>query len=1181
MKRPAERPLSGIVTAITIGALSLVCACAEDLDTTPPPSPDPGTFGDTVITLVCKRMAYLDDLEDSDGTVDVSGAAFRDACRGQGEVPSQASNEVKALLEQRDFLVDVVDEMWPQGLLDNVQMFATSDTFLSAYDDGTVIGGVDEIEKILRLVAPKQEANQVLENLGRREGYTPTAAGALASLVSAPQLDEIIRELSKDVAPGGHAYEPLLMAAEAAALELGDLELFAVPDDPERGAVLALDFLLGGRQALTTNVPFLMSVRDRRGSVVIAPGEDGSLPAPFADVDEDGLADINAIGQFVDADGAVIETPTPFALADEEPGSAQRDDQGRALNGTGDDATPLYQYIDLDRTVLAALARDAATLLDPDKGIAFDLGRTAVDLLGPRIDTSIDFDGRRLDYSGFNPQQSPVLDLAYAGMQILRQSDIRDTLALVQTIVADEPALSAQLVEAGLEAYYIGDELPEFGERAQLEEDSPLFDDLLPTLIPILQHTTMFPDPGNPGEFIERSLLEDLLQAVEDNPQLEELGDYLRQYVTMRDALGYNAETNEVVSLDSGQVVTELVQAVDRSAADTAFNRSIMQRILHILADTNGLSLQNKAGAQIVLENCRPDNPDDCQIIQSFTYNVVGELLDIPNLAVFYIRSMAFARDANGNFFTNLTALPVDERPTYSDFMPPPASITDYCDYSESGRFVPRAQLPLTLDPVDELFGRFTDTDLEEKINPIMKHCPTPQALNRLLFINPRPDLVDDLIPPITNAFGQDLASLHAGSLVSFEIGNFYDLVQPVIQVFVDHEAELLLVDVLTALHPHWPSRSSGDHQQDAPDAAGYAFASNLVSYEPLIAEVLARNNLLGGLIEHTPTLNAIVTNERSLAEILRSAGLFILSPMDGLEKRTGETTTTTPDGRPIDVLTPWHILSDAYVDAVDRLDAAPDGRGDIFRDALDEVIDIFARGIFDEESGWRFVNPRIRGLTLAVLDFLDGRIEAHDAADDREQWLTVDLPADVEEIATGPVVIAALDLLEALNQNQASRQALEGMLTHALSEGRDPATFRALITAVADILQLIVLDNAELVTLADVLGEILDPQRDNWLDPMLVMGRVIGEADDTGVIAETVRNLVSEYRPGTTVVGDLIDGIGEVYRDAPFVDFGQPYTSTDYETMFSGLAEFLAEEKRGLRKFIAIIQGRTVAAGQ
>ena len=71
--------------------------------------------------------------------------------------------------------------------------------------------------------------------------------------------------------------------------------------------------------------------------------------------------------------------------------------------------------------------------------------------------------------------------------------------------------------------------------------------------------------------------------------------------------------------------------------------------------------------------------------------------------------------------------------------------------------------------------------------------------------------------------------------------------------------------------------------------------------------------------------------------------------------------------------------------------------------------------------------------------------------------------------------------------------------------------------------------------------------------------------------------NLFAEPQPGRTAVGDLIDGISEVDRTNPYQDLGQRYTAADYASLLNGLAAFLDEQKRGLRKFIGIIQDRNL----
>jgi len=49
------------------------------------------------------------------------------------------------------------------------------------------------------------------------------------------------------------------------------------------------------------------------------------------------------------------------------------------------------------------------------------------------------------------------------------------------------------------------------------------------------------------------------------------------------------------------------------------------------------------------------------------------------------------------------------------------------------------------------------------------------------------------------------------------------------------------------------------------------------------------------------------------------------------------------------------------------------------------------------------------------------------------------------------------------------------------------------------------------------------------------------------------------------------------VLRAEPYEDLGARYTARDYRAMLNGIADFLDEEKRGLRKFISIIKSRNL----
>jgi hypothetical protein len=1150
MKKQSRALIWLMAAAAATGAVS---GCAPDLDTSRD-SVDKGSFGETLVTLVCKRIAYMEELEDvedgtdSDGRLDVSGERFRATCRGLEEPPADAPAEIHAIAAHRARLITAIDAMWPQPMLDDVQEFATSDEFLAAYDDQTIENAMIALRDMLQELTGESHTDmlQVFERLSLREGYTPGTSGTLASILSSPDLDDVLRYTSDDIAPGGSAHDALELLAEATALELQDLAAPADPRDPESTQNLLLDLLLAQHSSLSTQTPLLLAARDHRGIAEIAPLATGVLPSPFIDMDGDGLADVDDLGRYVDATGAVVDAPTPLPTVDPDPEGTVRDELGRAIE-TGASQLPLYRYVYPDDTLLVALARDANALLHPDRGTGIDLVRGAGALLGPRTMTSRDYDGRQLEYNGFDTAQSPILDAIYGGLQVLRAGNVADVLELGRVMLTDHEPTAAELAEALVNTLRVPGDLGELGDRAKLETDSRLVDDLVPVLQQILDR------PG---------LLEDVLAATKD-PRVIELGGYFRDYMRYADQIGYDPTTQALVYLDTGMPATAFMREVNRDAPDAGFNRSIFQRVLHLLADIDSLTDRDAAEPFVPAlcnkQDARLRVSDGVVTIDAGPY-VKCTLLQIDNLSEFYVRSMAYARDASGNFVTKLP----DTDPGICDNS---ATGTKTGEFVHAARFVFNWQSALLEAAAD-------DEVLALSVGIAgFGHCPTPQVLNRVLFLDPQPAPLVGMIDPPTNAAGEAIPEVHAGTLPAWELGEFYDLVQPLAQPFVDHGAEQAFVDLLVVLNSHWPSRESEDYQQEDPTGPKYAYASNLVSFEPIVVEVLDRGLLMPALVEGAGVLDGLTVNSKSSAQVLREAGGFVLNPLPGLTTRTGATSVTRPDGTQVTELAPWHLLAQGIGGLLDVIDAGGE-RVEAFEDGLSEAVDLFVRAAPDSAGNYHFTNPRLRGVGLVALDFLEARMTAHTA--DRDAWLSQELPADAEELLAGPLAAGASDMVDALAADPMARTAVEGLLAYALDETRDPEAFATMVTATIDLLQLVLRAQGELVPAAHGIGAVLDPDR-GWLDPLLIMAATTGQVDDEAVLAQTLRNLVTEHQPGRTPIGDIIEGIAAVQRVEPLGDLDARYTAADYAAMLSGIADFVDDEKRGLMKFIRIIQGRNL----
>lgn len=1116
------RRLMALTGSVAAAAL-LSTGCHGAFDETRQPV-DNGTFGEKVHTLVCKRVAYLDDLADG-GTTDVRGDLYRDICRLGLAPPASASGKMKALQAERERLTAATDAVFPEDFLTDLQAFLTSNEFLALYDDDTSVAAIDALVATLRHIAADDEAVGALERLGHRLGYRPPtpAMGAVRAFVNYPELHDLLLTLTTAITPGGGARGEWQNLIEAAGITLRNAEPAASPGAADRTLRIALDFLLTERAELGTSMVAPLTVRDPRGVASLA-----TVTAPYVDGNGDALADVDDLGRYVDAAGAPIAAPSPFDVAGAGGTSWQyRDALGRALATDG--GPLLYRYVDLDKTVLAALARDGIQLFDPQKGTAFDLTRGASALVGARVESTRTYpNGESLTYRGYDISTSPLLDMTYGYLAMLRDPAIQDTLALAQVLLSTREPEVARLTEAIVAAARKGDSHPE----AVIPPDAPLWDDMMPVIRQILA----------------RPALVTALLAAMERPETAQLGERFRKFMAYRDR--FDIASNQTVTGGFNTLV-------DRTRVDNGFDRSLFQRILHVIADSNNARACNKQDARVV---------DPFLGITMGTYDQC-ELFQVNNLAVFYLQSIAYAK-SGGLYVCETAAGAFDSTTT--------ATTPQGC-VAQGRRPRPKANFnynwgAFVQGSIDAFGG---DEFLEDTVGIVgMRTHPTPAALNRVLFLDPTPSYLTNIIDPMRDREGDLYKAQHAGTLPVWEVEGFYDQIRPVVQAFADNNSEQLFVDLMVVLHKHWATEDSITHQSVDPNAPGYVFGSGGRTYEALMVDILQDGSLMGALHGTAASLNATSANGRSYEEIVRTAAAYLLTPQAGLTDRQGVATTTTSDGRPVAQLSPWHLLADAYNRKRDRL-AEAGAEGQAWTDSISEVVDVLTRGADVPGQGWRFKNPRTRGVLLAVVGLLRSRITAHDAAGDRLAWLRDELPGDLEATLTSPVFAGAADFIVSLQATPETRLQLEKVMQYLVNEAQSSESFVTSLTSIADVAQ-IALDDRDLIPIARVIGEAIDPQR-GWLDAQLVFVRGARAADTNRALSRMMVNLYSEHRPGETAVGALIDGLSEVLRARPYDDLGARYAADDYRAVLEGTADFLDEEKRGLRKFIAIIKSRNL----
>jgi hypothetical protein len=442
------------------------------------------------------------------------------------------------------------------------------------------------------------------------------------------------------------------------------------------------------------------------------------------------------------------------------------------------------------------------------------------------------------------------------------------------------------------------------------------------------------------------------------------------------------------------------------------------------------------------------------------------------------------------------------------------------------------------------------------------------------MFLQPQPSFLADLLDPPRDGDGATYVAQHAGTLPVWEKDNFYDQIRPIVQAFVDTGNEQLFVDFLVALHKHWASKDSVSYQTANPNGPAYVWGSGAEHYEPLIVDIL-KTDLFPALADTSAELDAITVNGKSYATILDATAAFVVTPLPGLADRQHKTSTTTADGRPVPVLSPWHVLADAYRGKTARL-AAVAAEGKAWSDSVAQVVDILFRGA-NGGAGWAFRNDHVRPVTRALVAFLGARLDAHDAKGDRMTWLSATLPTDAKDLLTHPVLAGVADLTTAISAEPVTRAALDGLVHDAFAELTAPEAFATMRTAVADLLQLGA-DDAELVPVAHLAGALLAPAK-GYLPIQLGLLRRLRAADQGDTLVTLLGHLFAAYDPsadpGVAAIAAIADEIGEVDRVHPAADRGVSWTAEDYRAVLANLAKFLREEQRGLPRFIAIVKGR------
>lgn len=1222
---PAPRRFARLALALCATAPS----CAPEFDARRQANPT-GTLGEEVFGVVCERVHY------GESPSDVSFARGRRPCtRGLSASESApVGPKTIALGRLRSELANALDRAMPEALEapldrlllnllplygpDGSRRRAAGGAWQIDDRDGRVVSSEPVLPETTRAVVGFLDGVRTdvefLRAMGRasqRQGTRPAdvSIGLLRPLLGDAQLDATLDQLMRLVReatptqPQGTARPQLDALFEVLRGEFAS----AGPSSETRGGTTldaTLDLMLRTDPALSRSTPVEVVRRDPRGvaSVDLSNPQAAGL---FSDRNADGAADIDREGYYLGPGGRLTDAPTPYPAYGRA--SAPRDPRGRAITPN---SQRIFRHVDLDASVLGALSRELPGLLGApthQSAPAIDLLRGALPLLGARrVETRAYTPAYSVRYGSFSAENSAVVDLAHAAGQLFGHRDADAILRLTAALMAPErEAVTARLVGALLRVDEIADEHPDVSMAAE----APVWDEVVEVVARIAQ------EPG---------LLEDILQAVVELQQpipatgawdarcvgtlpADNLSRAYASYARNRDRVqpDWRGDWNRVSSASLNSPVNRaLPDTVDLASPGSARdNRSVLQRLFHLIDDLNGARMCNKPQAAVRVRFNVPLLGE-----QSLTVPGAGSidqcrLVEVPDAAAFFSRSIV----GDGR-----AILPMD--------LP---------------------GLTGTLANIARQIGLPVDSTLDAIIEAQtgirgFNSRPTPFAIARLVF-HPQPnaflrDLMDPpavrnilptpaSLPPSPTPEERAVRSQHPGTLFVWESGCFYDSMRPLLAAFAKHDRHMdgtrdprwtpgrplsymaprnldlsrgtqLFAQLIGAFHRNWATSAATDYQSaescaSCPGGMRFSRRTGGSRYEPIFAGALDAGLLqtLGAVTAELRTID--VGGGRNGLDVLSTLVRALVDPsaraMSGSPAfaqppsyRDGRRSTRWSDERTaVPQVGLYYLFADAFnsMDAPHRGNPAALARWQRARSAIvDQLIAVNGAG----ESA-RFRNRAFAPITRALVAWLRDRVAAHQSAGDLDAWSRSIGPRLAATVQGAPFA-AATDLLVALDDDAPARAATLGLLTRVLSESPgtqgSPSNFAVAVTALADLLQVMRADS-EVDPILRPLAPIFTPSTGLAARGLRFLDRA-RERDPQRVLTTVLGNMV--VRPaGAGAAREplmvLADAVADTHRERPGLHGS--LSPMDVHLVLTALREFLGDDSRGMEQFYAIVQQR------
>ncbi|MBM4377156.1 MAG: hypothetical protein FJ095_18915 [Deltaproteobacteria bacterium] len=1084
-----------------------------------------------------------------------------------------------------------------------------------------------------------------LASASGREGYrSPDAGlGALEVLLSYPEVRGLARSLSLVFGPGGEgadAFEAGLAAAEAALRGL-ECEACDAPLLPGPGAsisrprttgeLLAALLLAQDDQFAAPDEASLYVVRrDPRGFAVPAgstPGDASTLSAPFVDVDDDGLADVDARGRFVDASGEPLSVPTPFVGAGAPPGSV--DVFGRPVE------TP-FEYVDVSRSLLAPLSRELVGLVDPTsygggapdayavehEAVFYAISGLQV-LAGERAEATYDHASEAVlppgascpteascsRYRRFVAEASPLPELAHALGQVLADPESDTLLEALETLLREHEDVVARLVDAGLRVKAIADEHDELAakgleQRAELAYETPIWDEVADVL------GRMAERPGLVAR-LTKGLASDILvsPAPQDakipQPAAQHLGETLAAFATMRDAYGYDPSNVNGLGLnltEGGASIANPKNPVDRAAPVNGTNRSMLERSLQLIHGSSGVKACNKAGAKMHTSIV------DWPIVGSYGECKLFVFQDIAGLYLDALLPAAHPKRGELEVVaSDLNAL--------MTFVKTFASVDKLLEASSGITGLTLHPTPAALSRLlffgadSTRYGKLPDYDAKNADSATMEFLTKSiDPVSSVLCAKNGSD-----VPTCSENAKADLLRLRdRGTIFGWERLGFQRYLGPIVEAYAaegcnaavtscnakDFTGERLFLDLLAAMWRHWPDADHGSYcADDVPKGdPRYCSGAGLSRYEPILGDAMV-TDLVPALHAFAKTAAAVdvaiargpnagkKVNGAAIVELL----VRILFSQEHAKKlkittRGGKSGTAWVDGTPQGQVTVFSLFADALrqMDLRFEESSLPDAkeRRAKWRRARSELVDRF---LTVEGSGTsaRFANRAVPVMLQTMLRLVREQTNARCPARETTlacTWAREDLGREVEAMLVAPGFAALADMGDALARSDAPRRELERFLVDRVTGADAPSVRRALLATLADGAGLVAAERAW-TPLARAISGAARPRASTRGPGVLDRGLLLLDAATRDTVDP--HHALDAVLPLLVLRRDSLRAPLEVFADA-IADVNRydaaaigPLDAQDHGFLLRTLRELLTSRTRGLAQLYSIVEKR------